>query len=218
MTSFYIVGSRKSLSLGVNEVPRFHAFAGIWRLRLVAHVVWVLCPAMFASASLTLHTLSLNMFPLPSDSFFFARHIYLPLPRCRYCCGSVAVAVVAFVSSTNKISAINIRLPMRQRVNMSTYVCVCVCVCAQSYVLCLLPSSLLPSLRLSSGCECEHLFTYSQVFATSQLFPVSYGIYFHCQHDNIRWTSTSSSVQFAHWAMLSLGCNLFRQVTLGCLF
>lgn len=71
--------------------------------------------------------------------FFFARHIYLPLPRCRYCCGSVAVDVVAFVSSTNKISAINIRLPMRQRVNVYAYVCVAVCVCAESYVLCLLP-------------------------------------------------------------------------------
>lgn len=82
----------------------------------------------------TPHSLSLTLLPL-----FFARHIYLPLPRCRYCCGSVAVAVVAFVSSTNKISAINIRLPMRQRVNMSTYVCVSVCVCAESYVLCLLP-------------------------------------------------------------------------------
>lgn len=72
-------------------------------------------------------SLSLSLFPLSLYSFF-ARHIYLPLPRCRYCCGSVAVAVVAFVSSTNKISAINIRLPMRQRVNMYSYECVCLCV------------------------------------------------------------------------------------------
>jgi len=40
---------------------------------------------------------------------FLSKHIYLRLPYCRYCCGS---CVVAFVSSTNKISAINIRLPM----------------------------------------------------------------------------------------------------------
>lgn len=87
----------------------------------------------------SLHSSLPQYVPSPLRLFFFARHIYLPLPRCRYCCGSVAVAVVAFVSSTNKISAINIRLPMRQRVNMSTYVCVSVCVCAESYVLCLLP-------------------------------------------------------------------------------
>jgi len=89
----------------------------------------------------------------------FSKHIYLRLPCCRYCCGS---CVVAFVSSTNKISAINIRLPMAA-VDVSVSADVVVFV----YVY------FLPSSCLAATTVCpfyEYLFTYSQVLATSQLF------------------------------------------------
>lgn len=106
----------------------------------------------------------------------FSKHIYLRLPCCRYCCGS---CVVAFVSSTNKISAINIRLPMAA-VDVSVSVSADVVVFVYVYFL--------PSSCLAAATVCpfyEYLFTYSQVLATSQLFPVSYEIYFHCQHCDI---------------------------------
>lgn len=152
-------------------------------------------------------SLSLSLFPLSLYSFF-ARHIYLPLPRCRYCCGSVAVAVVAFVSSTNKISAINIRLPMRQRVNMYSYECVCGVVCAllASFLHCFLRS--VCPLAVSASI-CLHIRKSSPLHN-----------FFQFLMEFIFIANTTISDEHRHPVQfeLSLSCNLFRQVTLGCLF